>query len=99
MELIEQRNLLKTILPARLAGQGVQIIIGKENKAEAVHDLSVVIHQYGLPLEAVGTIGIVGPTRMHYGRAISTINYLALVLSELIAELYGRDSLTRPESN
>jgi len=99
MELIEQRNLLKTILPARLAGQGVQIIIGKENKAEAVHDLSVVIHQYGLPMEAVGTIGIVGPTRMHYGRAISTINYLALVLSELIAELYGRDSLTRPESN
>ncbi|UCG10814.1 MAG: heat-inducible transcription repressor HrcA [Dehalococcoidia bacterium] len=99
MELIEQRNLLKTILPSRLAGQGVQIIIGKENKAEAVHNLSVVIHQYGLPMEAVGTIGVVGPTRMHYGRAISTINYLALVLSELIAELYGRDSLTRPESN
>ena len=99
IELIEQRNLLKTILPTRRASPGVQIIIGKENKAEVINNLSIIIHQYGLPMEAVGTIGIVGPTRMHYGRAISTINYLALVLSELIAELYGQDSLTQPESN
>jgi len=49
----------------------------------------VVIRQYGLPDEAVGTIGIVGPTRMPYARAISTVGYLSSVLSELVAELYG----------
>ena len=89
MELIEQRNLLKAIIPPELASRGVQIIIGKENKAEVIRDYSVVIRQYGLPDEAVGTIGIVGPTRMPYARAISTVGYLSSVLSELVAELYG----------
>ena len=89
MELIEQRNLLKAIIPPELASRGVQIIIGKENKAEVIRNYSVVIRQYGLPDEAVGTIGIVGPTRMPYARAISTVSYLSSVLSELVAELYG----------
>ena len=89
MELIEQRNLLKAIIPPEPASRGVQIIIGKENKAEVIRDYSVVIRQYGLPDEAVGTIGIVGPTRMPYARAISTVGYLSSVLSELVAELYG----------
>jgi heat-inducible transcriptional repressor len=89
MELIEQRNLLKAIIPPELASRGVQIVIGKENKAEVIRDYSVVIRQYGLPDEAVGTIGIVGPTRMPYARAISTVGYLSSVLSELVAELYG----------
>ncbi len=89
MELIEQRNLLKAIIPPEPVSRGVQIIIGKENKAEVIRDYSVVIRQYGLPDEAVGTICIVGPTRMPYARAISTVGYLSSVLSELVAELYG----------
>jgi heat-inducible transcriptional repressor len=44
----------------------------------------------------MGTIGVVGPTRMPYGRTISTVNYLSLVLSQLIAELYGKK---QPEPN
>ena len=92
MELVEHRNLLSTIVPHQLPSQGVQVIIGKENKAEAIHDFSVVISQYGLPQEAVGTIGVIGPTRMPYARAISTISYLSSVLSRLVAELYARET-------
>ena len=66
------------------------MIIGKENKAEAIQNCSVVISQYGLPDEAIGTIGVVGPTRMPYARTISTVSYLSSVLSQLVAELYGR---------
>ena len=95
MELIEQRNLLKVIMPSGLASHGVQVVIGEENKAEVIKDYSVVIGRYGLAEEAVGTIGIVGPTRMPYARAISTVSYLSSVLSELVAELYGREVLTR----
>ncbi len=95
MELIEQRNLLKTIIPPELTSHGVLVIIGKENKAEVIHDYSVVIRQYGIPNEAVGTIGIVGPTRMPYARAISTVDYLSLVLSTLMAELYDRETPAR----
>ncbi len=96
MELVEHRNLLKVIIPPGLASHGIQVVIGKENKAEVIQDYSVVISRYGLPNEAVGTIGIVGPTRMPYARAISTVDYLSSVLSELAAELYGGERLTEP---
>jgi len=90
MELVEHRNLLKTIIPKELVSYGVQVIIGGENKAEAIRNYSVVISRYGLANKAVGTIGIVGPTRMPYGHTISTVDYISSVLTELIAELYER---------
>jgi len=91
MELVDYRNLLKTILPEEMGSQGIQVIIGKENKAEAIQDCSVVIGQYGLPREAVGIIGVVGPTRMPYARTISAVSYLSSVLSQLVAELYRKE--------
>jgi len=95
MELVEHRNLLKIIVPHGLESQGVQVVIGKENKAEVIQSYSVVISQYGLLEEAVGTIGVVGPTRMPYARTISTVSYLSSVLNELIAELYGKEAPAR----
>ncbi|MFC1952074.1 heat-inducible transcriptional repressor HrcA [Chloroflexota bacterium] len=94
MELVEHRSLLSSIVPLGLTKQGVQVVIGKENKAEVIHDYSVVISRYGLATEAVGTIGVVGPTRMPYARTISTVDYLSSVLSRLVAELYGREAPT-----
>lgn len=93
MELADCRNLLKSVAPEGLGG-GVQVIIGKENKAEAIQDCSVVISQYGLPEEAVGIMSVVGPTRMPYARTISTVGYLSSVLNRLVAELYGRKPQT-----
>jgi heat-inducible transcriptional repressor len=89
MEMVEGHNLLQSIAPQGLGG-GVQVIIGKENKAEAIQDCSVVISRYGLPEEAEGIMGVVGPTRMPYARTISTVGYLSSVLNRLVAELYGR---------
>ena len=92
MELVEQRKLVRTILPPEQAGQRVQVVIGRENKSEAIHDYSVVISHYGPPEEAIGTVGVIGPVRMPYARTISTVDYLSWVLSELIAELYGKET-------
>jgi len=90
MELVEHRNLLKTIIPKELESHMVQVVIGKENKAEAFHNYSVVISKYGIPEEAEGTVGVVGPTRMPYAHTISTVGYLSSVLSGLVAGLYGK---------
>ena len=95
MELVEHRNLLKAILPHSLGVKKVKVVIGKENESEIIQDFSVVIGRYGLPDEVVGTIGVVGPTRMPYARAISVVSYLSLVLSRLIGELYGKGTVTR----
>jgi len=91
IELVDHRNLLSIIAPEAVTHRGVQVIIGKENKAEVIQNCSVVISRYGLPKEAAGTIGVIGPTRMPYARAISSVSYLSSVLSELVAELYGRE--------
>ncbi|MDD5127317.1 MAG: heat-inducible transcriptional repressor HrcA [Dehalococcoidales bacterium] len=92
MELVEQRKLLQVIMPRRMSKQGVYVSIGKENEEESIRDYSVVISRYGVPGEATGTVGIVGPTRMAYSHAIPTVEYLASVLSRLIASLYGKDA-------
>jgi heat-inducible transcriptional repressor len=89
--LVEQRKLVEVMVPNELDSREVQVIIGKENKEEVIQDYSVVVSRYGLPDEAVGTIGVVGPTRMPYARAISAISYMASMMSKLVAELYGRE--------
>lgn len=98
MELVEHRSLLRLIAPPELTSSGVQVVIGKENKAEVIQDYSVVISHYGLPREAAGTIGVVGPTRMPYARVISTVTYLSSVLSILTAELYEKEIPIYPVS-
>lgn len=89
MELVDCQKLLKTVAPEKLGNRGVQVIIGKENKTEAIQDYSVVISKYGLSEEAAGIVSVVGPTRMPYARTISAVGYLSSVLSRLVAELYG----------
>jgi heat-inducible transcriptional repressor len=102
MELIERRSLMRSIIPPGFTGRSVRVIIGRENRAESIHDYSVVISRYGLPQEAAGTIGVIGPTRMPYAHTMATVNYLASVLSRLVARLYGRemsDELYREATN
>jgi heat-inducible transcriptional repressor len=90
MELVEGRGLLKVIIPVSLSQHGVHVIIGKENRYEAIQNCSVVICRYGLPEAATGTIAVVGPTRMPYTRTIPTVYYLSSVLTRLVANLYGQ---------
>ena len=90
MEAVEHKSLLRAILPPQLDIQTVKVVIGKENEAEVIRECSVVICQYGLRGEATGTVGVVGPTRMSYVRVIPAVSYLSLVLSRLVAELYGK---------
>jgi len=92
LELIEHRKLVMTIIPGKLASHRVQVVIGKENKAEVIHNYSVIVNQYDLPEGNIVTIGVIGPTRMPYARTISTVDYLSSVLSRLVTELYGHDT-------
>ncbi len=88
MELIEGRSLLRNIVPHEFTGRKVQVIIGRENRAESIHEYSVVLGRYGTPRQASGTIGVIGPTRMPYARAIATVSFLTSVLSHFVDELY-----------
>jgi heat-inducible transcriptional repressor len=91
MELIDHRNLIKIIASEGLNNQELQVVIGSENRAEAIQDYSVILGRYGQSNEATGTIGVIGPTRMPYARAIAAISYISSLLSRMTAELYGKE--------
>ena len=92
LELIDQRRLLKIVVPRELPPDEVEVIIGRENLSEIIQNYSVVICRYGLPDQVAGTIGVIGPTRMPYARTISTVSYLSSLLTGLSAELYGKEA-------
>jgi len=88
MEVVESGRLVRSVLPQTLAGGGVQVIIGTENREDAMRDCSMVVIQYGIPGEVSGALGVLGPTRMQYGRAISAVRYMGSLMSGLVAELH-----------
>lgn len=65
------------------------MVIGAENTENAMKECSVVLTQYGIPGDVRGALGVVGPTRMQYGRAISAVRYMSSLMSGLVAELCG----------
>lgn len=89
MEVIEHKSLLKSFLPRVLRGEGVQVFIGRENREKAMRDCSVIVTRYGIPGEVGGALGVMGPIRMEYDRAIPTVRFLSKVMSELVGDLYG----------
>ena len=85
MELMEAKDWLRPVLRRRSGDEGVQVLIGEENQDEALRDLSLVFSRYGVPSGIGGTIGVIGPTRMDYRRAISMVGYVSEILSDLVS--------------
>lgn len=85
MELLETKEWLSTAFSRRSTELGVQVVIGEENQDKMLRDLSLVFSGYGIPGRASGTIGVIGPTRMDYRRAISAVSYMSGILSDLVA--------------
>ncbi len=82
LRLVEREDWLETALGPESVDEGIRVIIGQENREEALQDLSLVIANYGLTGRVKGVIGVVGPKRMDYTKAISSVNYLSAILSE-----------------
>ncbi len=90
--LVEQKRLTELMnTSGRSSSYQVDVVIGDENQSEEAQDFSLVISRYGVPDEFTGTIGVFGPTRMQYEKAIALVGHLSLIMSKMVAELYGRD--------
>ncbi len=89
VHLFEDRTLLEGLLTEMLEVGGVQVIIGGEGRWNELRECSLVVSPYGVSGEARGALGVMGPMRMPYNRAISTVRYVAGLLSDLFRDLYG----------
>ena len=85
-EVLDDDSITKIFDDSRRPAE-VRVVIGQESHDEHLRPYSVVYATYGAPDGATGVIGTMGPTRMDYTRAMSSVRYLATFLSELVQAL------------
>ena len=91
LRLLEERSFLEEIFTKVLSPTvgGVQVVIGGEGAWEELRDCSMVLARYGAQGFATGALGVLGPTRMQYGRTISAVRYVAGLMSDLVIETFA----------
>jgi heat-inducible transcriptional repressor len=89
---LEERQLVEQLVGEALQRGGVQIIIGGEGKWEELSEVGIVLARYGIDDTVAGAMGVLGPVRMAYGRAVSVVKYMSYLMSDLISDLYGYKS-------
>lgn len=85
-ELFEHKTALLQILDLSLRGQGVQVFIGGESGVSAPDDVAVVSAPYKVDGEVVGTVGVIGPSRMAYDRVVPVVDVTAKLLSSALSK-------------
>jgi heat-inducible transcriptional repressor len=81
----EDKQRLLELLDRTIGAGGIQVLIGKESNIGDTGDLSVVSAAYGQGGAPTGTLGVIGPTRMDYGKVVPLVSFTARVVSDLLA--------------
>ena len=90
-DLFEQKTSLLHLLDVSQRAQGVQIYIGGESGLVPLDDCSVVTASYEANGQVIGTLGVIGPTRMSYARVIPIVDVTAKLLSNALSREFADD--------
>jgi heat-inducible transcriptional repressor len=85
-ELFERKTGLLQLLDISSRAQGVQIFIGGESGVAPLDECSVITAAYEVDGQVVGTVGVIGPTRMAYERVIPIVDITAKLLTSLLTQ-------------
>ena len=84
-EALEARETMLRILQATTLADGVKIFIGSENKLFSHSGCTMIIAPYkNQEARVIGAIGVIGPTRLNYGRIIPVVNYTSQMIGKII---------------
>jgi len=89
LEFLEEEKLIAEILGKTLASPGIQVGIGSENRCVEIRDCAMITATYQVGGKPLGTIGIIGPTRMPYRNIISIVDYVAGSFSDKLNRMSG----------
>ncbi len=84
----EEKSKLIDLLDKSMMAGGVNIFIGSESELLDMESVSFVTSPYASGDEILGTLGVIGPTRMDYSRIIPLVDYTAKVLSRMLEESF-----------
>jgi len=79
-QLLEKEDVIRNVLQDA-EEDGVTVRIGDENKYEGIQECSVITATYKLDGKVLGTIGVLGPTRMQYPHAVAIVEFLTQTLT------------------
>ncbi|PLT34645.1 heat-inducible transcriptional repressor HrcA [Bacillus sp. V5-8f] len=88
LSMIEQEKGIYELMKQNPAG--IHVKIGRENNNSVLEDCSFITATYSMGHEEVGTIAILGPTRMEYSRVISLLHFFTADLTALLTKLYQK---------
>lgn len=84
---MERKQDLLQLLESTRTGEGVKVFIGSENKLFSLSGSSLVISPYmDAERRIIGAIGVIGPTRLNYGRVVPIVDYTARLIGRIVAE-------------
>ena len=84
---LERKRDIAEFLELTEEGEGVRIFIGSENKLFSLSGSSLVVSPYmNADRKIVGAVGVIGPTRLNYGRIVPIVDYTAQLVGKLIAD-------------
>lgn len=86
LEAIEKEELIYQLI--RHESDGIDIKIGKENDLQAMENCSLITASYSISGQYMGSIAIVGPTRMEYKRVIGLLDFISKDLSNVLTKRY-----------
>ncbi len=90
LRILDEKRLLNSVLTEVIdkENDAVQVIVGGDGRFNDFDRLSIVLGRYSTS-QLVGAISVLGPTRMRYGRVISTVRYVAMLMSDMMRDVYG----------
>ena len=84
---LERKRDIAEFLDLAESGDGVRIFIGSENKLFSLSGSSLVVSPYmNADRKVIGAVGVIGPTRLNYGRIVPIVNYTAQLVGKLISD-------------
>ena len=84
---LERKRDIAEFLELTEEGEGVRIFIGSENKLFSLSGSSLVVSPYmNADRKIIGAVGVIGPTRLNYGRIVPIVDYTAQLVGKLIAD-------------
>lgn len=87
---LEDKYKLLKLLDRTVAAEGIKVFIGSENPFFEMQGCSLVVGNYKAGGHVIGTLGVIGPTRMQYRQVIQVVDYTSRLLSKLLSERYQR---------
>lgn len=90
LDVLNTKDLLYALMKRSIENNGgIKVRIGTENEFDEIKDCSVVTATYSVNNEIIGSIGVIGPTRMEYSKVIASLNYVSKMINKEISRLFG----------